>query len=218
MLKIVSPTGCVHIVDNAYSDKLLGRVTLCNHVNYRGEHGEQFRHHWPSTTSTVTCKRCLASLKRITDKLETKWTIWNIACVHRFPHPELGIMCIEPKRCPCYDRLHSPNIFKKCLKRYCPKRSTGQHSSAVDMALIEHVITGLGKDIVRTDKRFKAFFVVMSKQCSFRKPTKMMSKKVDTVYQCTNPKLVDPQLNWRCAMGACPWINRALDWKANNDM
>lgn len=160
MLKIVSPTGCVHIVDNAYSDKLLGRVTLCNHVNYRGEHGEQFRHHWPSTTSTVTCKRCLASLKR----------------------------------------------------------STGQHSSAVDMVLIEHVITDLGKDIVRTDKRFKAFFVVISKQCSFRKPTKMMSKKVDTTYQCSNPqKLVDP-FNWRCNMGACPWMNRALDWRANNDM
>ncbi len=126
MLKIVSPTDCVHIVDSAYSDKLVGRVSLCNHINYHKKYGERYRHHWPLTTSSATCKRCLVSLKKITDKLETKWTLRNTNCHHRFPHPKFGIMCIEPDRTG-YCRLHSPKSLKKCLERYCPNKPVKKH-------------------------------------------------------------------------------------------
>jgi len=217
MLKVISPTGCVHIVDNAYSDKLVGRVTLCNHVNYHGEHGEQFRHHWTLTTSKVTCRRCLASLKRITDKLETSWTSVNTNCQHRFPHPELGIMCIEPHR-TSYDRLHSPNSYKKCLKRYCPIK---QHPLVVDpgplMDMIGYILAELGTEIIATDRKFKTRFSMVSGHCGYRKKTNPRRHE-KTRWRCTSPRLADKEFGWACNIGNCPYLNRALDWRANNNM
>ncbi len=65
-LKVVSPTGCVHIVD----DMLKGRHfpyderyrTKCNHNDYYRSYGAGYYHGWNVTDKPVTCKRCLRLL------------------------------------------------------------------------------------------------------------------------------------------------------------
>jgi hypothetical protein len=60
MIKIISPTGCVHI---AHSENILigcskEFTTLCNHASGRFESTSWFR--WPLTDKPVSCRRCLA--------------------------------------------------------------------------------------------------------------------------------------------------------------
>lgn len=65
-LKIVSSTGCVHLVDSM----LRGRhfpfgkryVTKCNHNDYHRSYGSGYFHDWELTEKPVTCKRCLRLL------------------------------------------------------------------------------------------------------------------------------------------------------------
>jgi hypothetical protein len=57
LLKVVSPTGCVHAVANA---GLLKRYsTECNHSE---AYGAGYYHNWPVTDKPITCKRCLRVL------------------------------------------------------------------------------------------------------------------------------------------------------------
>lgn len=162
MLKIVSPTGCVHAVDTEHMRSFMKggkerRATVCNHADYYREHGEQHYHDWSVTTSEVTCKRCIASIKKITNKLD--------------PDPMMG--------------------------------------------LVELVLTGLGKALVAADETSKAQFGAMSKQCLHRKPV-IIRRREGVPFRCTNPKLRDPNFGWSCDMRNCPWMNRAMDWRANN--
>lgn len=81
--------------------------------------------------------------------------------------------------------------------------------------VIELGITSLGKAIVKADKQFKAHFIVLSKQCPFRKPATVGRKKIP-MFKCTHKNLKDPNFGWSCGMGNCPHMNRAMDWRANN--
>ncbi len=59
LLKVVSPTGCVHVVDS----ELEGRYgTECNHKDYFKGWGGGYFHKWELTEKPVTCKRCLRIL------------------------------------------------------------------------------------------------------------------------------------------------------------
>ena len=65
-LRVVSPTGCVHIVDST----MIGRHfpfderygTKCNHNDYHRSYGAGYFHDWSITDKPVTCKRCLRLL------------------------------------------------------------------------------------------------------------------------------------------------------------
>lgn len=59
LLKVVSPTGCVHLV-NGQADGRYG--TECNHKNYFQGWGGGYFHKWKLTEKPVTCKRCLRLL------------------------------------------------------------------------------------------------------------------------------------------------------------
>ena len=63
-IKIISPTGCVHIAD--YQNILVSGsrefTTLCNHRSPSSDStvAEEFWHRWPLTDKQVSCRRCLA--------------------------------------------------------------------------------------------------------------------------------------------------------------
>lgn len=62
---IESPTGCIHIVDDAaplvFNNKVVPEyTTLCRHNNYHQSYGSGFWHRWPLTSKPVTCRRCLS--------------------------------------------------------------------------------------------------------------------------------------------------------------
>ena len=59
LLKVVSPTGCVHLVNDESHGKY---STECNHKDYFQGWGEGFYHKWDLTEKPVTCKRCLKLL------------------------------------------------------------------------------------------------------------------------------------------------------------
>ncbi len=59
LLKVVSPTGCVHLVSDV--DRKYYR-TECNHKDYFKGWDGGYYHDWRLTEKPVTCKRCLKSL------------------------------------------------------------------------------------------------------------------------------------------------------------
>ncbi len=59
LLKVVSPTGCVHLVADVSDKKYM---TECNHTDYYQRWGEGCYHKWELTEKPVTCKRCLRLL------------------------------------------------------------------------------------------------------------------------------------------------------------
>lgn len=61
MLKVKSPTGCVHAVEGG-NKKDRKRATMCNHVNYYRYYGDQYYHDWPFTDDEVTCQKCIAAM------------------------------------------------------------------------------------------------------------------------------------------------------------
>lgn len=70
LIKVVSPTGCVHFVKGGSKGAYR---TACNHVDYNKFHGEGYYHDWEFTLKPVTCKRCLKSLEPAEgQKTETK--------------------------------------------------------------------------------------------------------------------------------------------------
>lgn len=59
-IKVVSPTGCVHIARGQNNEDYL---TLCNQVTSCPEYsafGFTAWHNWPLTGKDITCRRCLA--------------------------------------------------------------------------------------------------------------------------------------------------------------
>lgn len=56
LLKVVSPTGCVHLVKDGI---VRAYRTECNHGDTWGGH----HHKWKVTEKPVTCKNCLKTLK-----------------------------------------------------------------------------------------------------------------------------------------------------------
>jgi hypothetical protein len=56
-IKIISPTGCVHIADGQHGKEY---TTLCNHVDSDRNPVDGRWHEWPLTNKQVSCRRCLA--------------------------------------------------------------------------------------------------------------------------------------------------------------
>jgi len=76
-IKIISPTGCVHIANGQHGKEY---TTLCNHVDclkvvsvkqiifqvpFEGRW-----HHWPLTFKQVSCRRCLAKSESSAHRLK----------------------------------------------------------------------------------------------------------------------------------------------------
>ena len=205
MLKIVSPTGCVHAVDRLYSDMDVGNATLCNHANYHKSYGEQYYHKWPLTGKDVICKRCLYIMNKKIEYKENDWTKANRGCEHRYPHLKYGVVC----RNKCY--LGTKDIMRKCHKLYCaiPYKPT---SAAMVSDLVCNTIINISKDLLLADKSFKLRFDMIAVHCGWKKPSK------SDYSQCTNPDLKDLHFGWACGMKNCPYMNDALNWRCNHGM
>lgn len=69
-IKIVSPTGCVHIahLENIIVSGSREYTTLCSHAAGRLEVTSWFL--WPRTDKQVSCRRCLAQSKNPMDGLK----------------------------------------------------------------------------------------------------------------------------------------------------
>jgi hypothetical protein len=208
MLKIVSPTGCVHAVDEIYSDHEHGfHMTMCNHANALANFGEQYHHKWDKTSHKVTCKRCLYVLNKKVEHLENDWTTARRGCEHRYPHLKYGVMC----RNKCY--LGTQDIMRKCHSLYCPIPHV---PSAVEMVaeLVRKTITNIAKEHMRAESIFRLRFSMIAVHCKWAKPA---IQDNNHAHRCTCPELKkwgkDPKFGWCCIMQNCPHMQEALTWR-----
>ena len=80
---------------------------------------------------------------------------------------------------------------------------------------IEQQLTMLGNRILKSDKAQKKDFDELAPRCKHRELSKYASHRPAT-YACKSHILKDPQFGWSCDMGNCPYMNGAMDWRANN--
>ena len=74
-MNVVSPTGCVHIIEWDYSqdDHVAPEfkhlvTTMCHHTNQsRWTAIGHYDLDWPKTDKPATCRRCLAALEKDSD-------------------------------------------------------------------------------------------------------------------------------------------------------
>lgn len=78
---------------------------------------------------------------------------------------------------------------------------------------ITDILTSLGKEVINLDKIIKETFASTSRYCKFRKKARYGKQ---LLYSCENPDLEDPQFGWTCNISNCPYMNNAMDWRANN--
>ena len=134
-----------------------------------------------------------------------KWTVFRLTCVYlRTDSKYDDILCDEP------GRLEDPVGLKRCVTKYCPFCEDNTTEVRI-------IISALGREVIRADKRAKLMFDANSKRCEFRKPA-IYARRVTGKYTCENPNLADPVFGWSCDIGNCPHMDGALDWRANNSM
>jgi len=207
MLKIVSPTGCVHAVnDTVADDKGAKYSTLCYHANYYYSYGEQYYHRWKKTSAAdVTCKRCLKVMNKKIRRKETDWTKANRGCKHRYPHLKHGVLCDESTK------FRAEVAMRKCTSTLCPTPCVPSAAEVIEKFVLE-TITNISKELILADKTFKLRFDMIAVHCKWKKPHKSKYS------QCTNPKLEDLNFGWACSMTNCPHMNDALNWRCNHGM
>ncbi len=207
MLRIVSPTGKVHAVNQQFDlmpvleRTKLGFATLCN----------QYYHKWPTTTKDVTCKRCLSILNKMLEHKETGWTRARSCCEHRYPHLKYGIQCKNK----CYHGV--PDKPRLCDSLYCAIPHASTPASMV-AELVHDTITNIGKELVFADKAFVLRFKMIAVHCGWRKPA--VKGKFSKTHWCSNPDLkkggMDHKFGWACNMNNCPHMLEALVWRSDN--
>jgi hypothetical protein len=214
MLKIVSPTGCVHAVDLDYSNTGNGNVTLCSHANYHRSYGEQYYHMWKKTVKDVTCKRCLVVLNKKIEHKETDWTKSRRNCEHRYPHLKHGVLCNESTTSPRSSVKFGAEVaMRKCVSKLCPIppiKTQYVHSAAAMVSdLVCNTIINISKDLLHADKSFKLRFDMIAVHCQWKKPDK------SDYSQCTNPDRQRPtRFGFHCGIKGCPYMNDAVNWRA----
>ena len=82
--------------------------------------------------------------------------------------------------------------------------------------IVESIITTLSKEVVSFDKKVKTTFDLMAECCKFREQPEHYKLGCKRGFLCKNPDLEDPQFGWACDIGDCPYMNKAMDWRANN--
>lgn len=115
-------------------------------------------------------------------------------------------LCDEP------GRLEDPIGLKHCRERYCPFSENCMETAKI-------VLDALGREVIRADKRTKRIFDATVKRCKHRPKRKAKYGSRSSplyAYACTHPDLEDKSFCWSCDLGNCPYMNRALDWRANN--
>jgi len=81
-----------------------------------------------------------------------------------------------------------------------------------EQKLVKFILNSLGESIVHHDENIVATFKLAAKTCKYRGEQHKKTK----LFPCNNPDLEDIHFNWACRPGACPYMNRAMDWRANN--
>jgi hypothetical protein len=134
-IKILSPTGCVHIAnqENIAVSGSREYSTLCNYNDSRYSYGDGFWHIWPKTDKQVSCRRCLSMseapshrLKELTIKasdLETDFDRLAKNCEHfRLESKENAQIfhSLPLKWCRHRRRLGTDKYPKSCNILDCP--------------------------------------------------------------------------------------------------
>jgi len=205
MLRIVSPTGCVHAVADV--TKKGWYATHCNHAGWR----YQYYHEWDQTSKDVTCKRCLAVLNKKIKHKETGWTRARRSCEHRYPHLRYGVQCKNK----CFHG--APDRPRLCESLYCPMPHV---PTAATMAeeLVHATITEIANDLMRAEKAYKLRFNMIAVHCKHKKPA---IQDNSYPHMCSNSALkrngsgLDPKFGWACRMTHCPHMFKAMLWRAN---
>jgi hypothetical protein len=79
-LRVVSGTGCVHIVETVYPQKNSNDTeytSLCNHVDYYRSYINN-THTWEETSKPATCKRCIKAHRLLREDQALKDTPFRL--------------------------------------------------------------------------------------------------------------------------------------------
>ena len=209
MLKVMSPTGCVHAVSTTTKRGLHKQVklyaTLCNHAGWRYE----YYHKWEETAYQVTCKRCLYVINKKIKRKETDWTRARHGCEHRYPHLKHGVMCRNK------DYRGTKTIMRKCNALYCLiPDAPAPHMMAKGLVL--RTLAQLNKELVQAERTFRLRFKMIAVHCPRRKPA---IQDNGYAHMCSDPLLLkkgkDPKFGWACVMDNCPHMFKALVWRSS---
>lgn len=211
MLKIVSPTGCVHAVDDttksgAHHTRAKLYSTLCNHAGWR----YQYYHQWKETVYQVSCKRCLHVMNKKIEYKETGWTRARRFCEHRYPHLKHGVLCNESAK------FRAEVAMRKCKPLLCPIPDVpAPHMMVKELVL--RTIAQIGKDLIQAEEALRMRFNMVAVHCPRREPA---IQKKSHAHMCSDPLLSkrdkDSNFGWACVMANCPHMSKALLWRRTN--
>ena len=81
-----------------------------------------------------------------------------------------------------------------------------------EQKMVKFIITKIGEGEIYHSKNIIAQFKYAARKCKYRG----YQDRRTNMFKCNNPDLEDPHFGWACSPDDCPYMNRALDWRANN--